>query len=143
MTKYGTSYFPTRGNAIRYYRAYENDPAAAVERKLKAGEIHIGKPPTKPGDVLTIEDCRYHVTEGPQQLETMADDYGFESPEIRVLPIGGGGNILCGRRGYLREMAFRRERNAAKAGPMAVANPFDTPAWEDLEIYWPKPEDRR
>lgn len=64
-TKYGTSYFPTRGNAIRYYRDYEGkDAATAVDRKLAAGEIHIGKPPLKPGDVLTIEDCRYHVTEG-------------------------------------------------------------------------------
>ena len=71
MTKYGTCYFPTRGNAIRYYRPYaklDGEKASiVVDRKLAAGEIHIGPPPTKPGDVITIEDCRYHVTEPEQR----------------------------------------------------------------------------
>lgn len=60
---------------------------------------------------------------------TQQDDLGFESVEIRILPTGGGGNILVGRQGYEKEMAFRRER--IKAGV-----PFDLPKWEDLEIYW-------
>ena len=68
MIKYGTCYFPTRGNAIRYYRPYAKLEGAKaselVDRKIAEGEIHIGKPPMKPGDTLTIEDCRYHVTEG-------------------------------------------------------------------------------
>ena len=32
-------------------------------------------------------------------------------------------------------MAYRRERNAAKSGSMAVANKLDVPSWESLEIY--------
>lgn len=68
MTKYGTCYFPTRGNAIRYYRPYakldNEDPAAVVDRKLADGEIRIGElPPIKPGQQITIEDCRYHVAD--------------------------------------------------------------------------------
>ncbi len=61
--------------------------------------------------------------------QTMTDDHGNEETEVRVLPIGGDGNILTGHTGYLKEMAFRRER--IKAGA-----PFDLPRWEDLEIYW-------
>ena len=61
---------------------------------------------------------------------TMTDDHGFECTEVRVLPYGGGGNILCGRQGYEREIAFRKSR--IKAG---VA--FDLPAWESLKIYFP------
>lgn len=61
--KYGTCYFPTLAKAVSYYSAYESDAPKAVNRKLAAGEIYIGLPPTKTGDILTIEDCRYHVTE--------------------------------------------------------------------------------
>ena len=63
--------------------------------------------------------------------DTMTDDYGNECAVVRVLPIGGGGNILTGRAGYEREMAFRRER--IRAG---VA--FDLPSWESLAVYFPK-----
>lgn len=73
MIKYGTCYFPTRSNAIRYYRDIEGaDASKAVDRKIAAGEIHVGElPPMKPGDILTIEDCRYHVTDAPK-LKTRA-----------------------------------------------------------------------
>lgn len=75
--KTGTCYFPSYGAAMRYYRPY-NDlehptcvPSRArtaslrrlVDRKLNAGEIHIGKPDLKPGQTLTIEGNRYHITE--------------------------------------------------------------------------------
>lgn len=62
--------------------------------------------------------------------DTMTDDFGHECTEVRILPAGGGGNILCGRRGYEREMAFRRER-------LRAGVPFDLPTWETLEIYFP------
>lgn len=77
--KTGTCYFPTYGAAMRYYRPYldnyvrgpharKNQRTQAlrhwIDSKLNLGEIHIGKPPLKPGDVLTIKDNRYHVTEG-------------------------------------------------------------------------------
>lgn len=65
--------------------------------------------------------------------ETMTDDHGDECREVRILPIGGGGNILCGRRGYEREMRFRRDR--IKDGV-----PFDLPSWDSLKVYFPEQE---
>lgn len=79
--KTGTCYFPSYGAALRYYRPYvqfEDMSGIAkgtaqtvalrrlVDRKLNAGEIHIGKPDLKPGQTLTIEDNRYHITEVSQ-----------------------------------------------------------------------------
>lgn len=75
--KTGTCHFPSYGAALRYYRPYvaldagatfpayvrTQELRALVDRKLNEGEIHIGKPATKPGDVLTIEDNRWHITE--------------------------------------------------------------------------------
>lgn len=70
-------YFPSYGAALRYYRPYvvtDYVPArqaarkaqelrTLVDEKLNASEIHIGQPTLKPGQVLTIEDNRYHITE--------------------------------------------------------------------------------
>lgn len=64
-----------------------------------------------------------------RQSETMNDDHDRPCSEIRVLPYGGGGNILCGRQSYEQEMAFRRER--IRAGV-----PFDLPTWDSLRVYW-------
>jgi hypothetical protein len=81
--KTGTCYFPSYGAALRYYRPYVEEPTfiggtphprkekrakdcearALVDSKLNAAEIHIGKPPLKPGELLSIEGNRYHVTE--------------------------------------------------------------------------------
>lgn len=48
--------------------------------------------------------------------------------ETRLLPYGGGGNLICCRRHYEAEMRFRRARIAAGV-------PFDLPAWETLTTY--------
>jgi hypothetical protein len=64
-TYYGTSYFVSERDAVWYYRKYEGANAKrAVQRKLEAGEIHIGKPPLKPGDTLSLIDngTRYAIT---------------------------------------------------------------------------------
>jgi hypothetical protein len=81
--KTGTCYFPSYGAALRYYRPYVGHPVfmggeahparlkrtkdaecrALVDQKLNEGEIHIGKPALKPGQTLSIEDNRYHITE--------------------------------------------------------------------------------
>ena len=66
--------------------------------------------------------------------EVMIDDYGHECTEIRTLPTGGGGNILCGRAGYEREMQFRRAR-------LLGGVPFDLPSWESLAVYFPTPKE--
>lgn len=66
----GTSYFTSESAAIRYYRDYEGGSTIAashaVERKLREGSIHIGEPPVKLGERLTIIDdgARYAITEG-------------------------------------------------------------------------------
>ena len=56
------------------------------------------------------------------------DDYGILCYERRLLPYGGGGNIIVGEESYKKEMAFRRER--IKAGV-----PFDLPSWKSLKVY--------
>lgn len=69
--KTGTSYFPSYGAALRYYRPYcelrgttqvrTEATRALVDAKLNASEIHIGKPPLKPGERLSIQDNRWHI----------------------------------------------------------------------------------
>lgn len=82
----GTCYFPTFADAVKYYRPYLGDPVfrggdqhptkstlrkddqcrALVETKIKEGEIFIGKPATKPRDVLFVKENRYHIQEAKQ-----------------------------------------------------------------------------
>lgn len=62
----GTSYFPSIMDAENYYTPYWNsakdrDFTRWVRLKIASGEIHIGKPPLKPGETLFIKDNRYHV----------------------------------------------------------------------------------
>ena len=84
MTIVGTSYFPTRADAINHYRPYLGDPYYLggdttprktkkekdiecdkwVAQKIFHGEIHIGKPPLKPGESLFIKEGRYHIQSG-------------------------------------------------------------------------------
>jgi hypothetical protein len=56
------------------------------------------------------------------------DDYQRECSETRILPIGGGGNLIVGRQSYEREMRWRKQR-------IDDGVPFDLPAWNDLAIY--------
>lgn len=70
MTRWGTSYFVSKNAAVLYYMPYEgsdwNDALTAVENKLDAGEIHIGKPELKEGQRLVVidEGTRYAIEEG-------------------------------------------------------------------------------
>lgn len=41
---YGTSYFPTRGDALKYYHT-QGIFSFQVDNKIEDGEIHIGTPP--------------------------------------------------------------------------------------------------
>ena len=52
----GTAYFPTLIAAIRYYRPHYN--IEEVQRKVKDGEIIIGKPKIKDGEKLILLDDR-------------------------------------------------------------------------------------
>lgn len=58
----GTSYFPTKSDAIKYYAPIcDEDVRLTVENKIAQGEIHIGQPQIKPGEKLFIQDNRYHI----------------------------------------------------------------------------------
>jgi hypothetical protein len=64
----GTSHFVSRKAAVKYYSDYEPTITAAineVNRKLAAGEIHIGKPSLQRGQSLRLIDngTRYAVIE--------------------------------------------------------------------------------
>ena len=58
----GSAHFGSMADAARYYRDYGDD-AAAVARKVQAGEIHIGKPPLNPGETCQLDrnEGRYFV----------------------------------------------------------------------------------
>lgn len=51
--------------------------------------------------------------------------------EVRVLPLGGGANLILCRACHRYELEFRRERNVT-LGDFAK---FALPAWETLEVY--------
>lgn len=53
------------------------------------------------------------------------------SSEVRVLPLGGDGNLILCRACYRRELAWRIGRNRELAKDAA----FSLPAWESLRVY--------
>jgi hypothetical protein len=53
--------------------------------------------------------------------------------EVRVLPIGGGANLILCRACHAHELRFRRERSRE----LADACQFDLPEWATLEVYQP------
>jgi len=56
-------------------------------------------------------------------------DHGHHTDdETRLLPIGGGGNVIVCFTHWEYELRFRRERIAAGV-------PFDLPEWKSLAIY--------
>lgn len=59
----GTSCFVSFRAAVRYYGAYESDARQVVMRKLSEGEIHVGRPDTKPNERLLIidDDTRWAI----------------------------------------------------------------------------------
>lgn len=63
----GTNRFTSFEAAVRYYSAYEGKSARqAATRKLKDGEIRIGKPILQPGETPSIikGEGRYAITSG-------------------------------------------------------------------------------
>ena len=56
MNYYGTPYFPSIQEARRYYSAQFE--GGNVRTKINEGEIHIGKPPTKAGEVAYLVNER-------------------------------------------------------------------------------------
>jgi hypothetical protein len=65
----GTPYFFSRRGADAYYLGQGED-SDAVGRKLAAHEIHIGRPPLKPGEraFLIDEGTRWAVSDQPETV---------------------------------------------------------------------------
>jgi len=51
--------------------------------------------------------------------------------QVRVMPTGGDGNLILGRRCWEHELAYRRDRNR-DLGEFAR---FDLPAWTMAKVY--------
>jgi len=54
------------------------------------------------------------------------------NPEVRLLPYGGGGNMIVCQSCYEHEMEYRKERNAE-----TKENRFKLSEWDDLKVYDP------
>lgn len=65
MIQIGTSHFTSVLRALNYYEPYGLD-AADVKRKIEAGEIHIGPPTRKPGEMLHLNDEGRYIIETAQ-----------------------------------------------------------------------------
>ncbi len=66
ITRWGTSHFVSNENAVAYYyrKGYAGSAQHAVDRKMDAGEIHIGPPKTKMFEGLLVDsDGRYWILE--------------------------------------------------------------------------------
>jgi hypothetical protein len=64
----GTSHFVSFEKAVSYYRDYGFD-AADVRRKIDTGEIHVGKPTVKGGEVVSINSEGRYMVETPENTK--------------------------------------------------------------------------
>lgn len=64
MTLVGTSHFEDTLAARNFYKPYGYDDLdKAIRRKLRDGEIFIGRPQLKPNQRLVVIKGRYHIEE--------------------------------------------------------------------------------
>jgi hypothetical protein len=66
----------------------------------------------------------------------MFDDYDDKTSCVKKIPLPDGANILAGRRGFDREMAWRKQRNKELAASTAYPNYYKIFRWEELETYF-------
>ena len=64
-------------------------------------------------------------------MKNQCDHVHETNQQVRLLPIGGQGNVIVCPRHYEAEITFRRER-------IAVGVLFDLPKWTDLKPYGEK-----
>lgn len=60
-------------------------------------------------------------------------DWGHETQEARILPTGGGGNMILCHHHFRVEMRFREQRNLEADEP----NLYRIERWERLRVYDP------
>lgn len=62
MIRIGTSYFMNWASAVRYYKDYGYD-RNEVDSMIAEGQIHLGKPLLKPGEILEVieREGRYAI----------------------------------------------------------------------------------
>jgi hypothetical protein len=87
---YGTSYFTSLSAAVRYYKAYGYDKSD-VQRKIREGEIHIGKPKLKPGERLGTTDGgkRYTISNTGKSSNPAKGTW----IKVKAIKFLGGGKI--------------------------------------------------
>ncbi len=66
---YGTSYFPTKGDAYKYYHA-QGEYSFQVDNKIKEGSIHIGSPP----DLTSLRRAVLHDDQGGSRRYFIHED---------------------------------------------------------------------
>ena len=66
---YGTSYFPTHGDALKFYSA-QGIFSFQTNNKIKDGEIHIGIPPILDSNSIAI----LHTDQGGSQRYYIHED---------------------------------------------------------------------
>ncbi len=121
---WGTSYFVSRKDAVRYYRAYEGSNAeAAVARKLKEGEIHIGAPHLKAGERLLRIDggTRFAIQEAkgnPRRKPVVTADSARRTLQGLNIAAGEDFHVLSSSQvdGILEEankVGYRKPKNAS------------------------------
>ena len=89
MTSWGTSYFENKQAAVKYYTPYHySETAAAVERKLADGEIHIGMPKPKLGErvYLNHQEGRYFIEDPGYVAMLKAEGYQVWMREKAIGP---------------------------------------------------------
>jgi len=135
-TIYGTSYFTSRGAAIRYYADYQPGGskatiAAWVDGKIKQGEIHIGKPSYDPKTqrLTTIDGGRrYGIAEkNPKKKTTDRVVYIHDKKSGDYFPVGletakrGGYSIVYvedgGQYYPVTVAALTKQRKKRKSNP--------------------------
>ena len=67
--RYGTSYFPSRQDAVKYFTA-QNYSVYYIIRMIKDGEIHIGTPP----GLSSLRRAVLHKDQGGSQRYFIHED---------------------------------------------------------------------
>ena len=104
---------------VNYHRVRQGEPLLCA----CGGDLDVRE---LAGGVFLCSACR----EEEEMHNVNCDGSGpHAAGTMRLMPTGGGGNLILCRACWQRELEYRRERNCV------VASPFTLPTWEEGEIY--------